>query len=50
VDSVGDLGHTELGDGPIGLGSRARIQQPRLTKAVYTMTEFESGRSFARAA
>jgi uncharacterized protein YndB with AHSA1/START domain len=35
-----------LGDGPFGLGSMARVQQPKLAKAVYTVTEFDSGRSF----
>jgi uncharacterized protein YndB with AHSA1/START domain len=39
-----------LEDGPLGLGSTASVQQPRLTKTVYTVTEFEAGRSFAWAA
>lgn len=35
-----------LGDGPFGEGSRARLQQPRLRPAVWTVTAFEPGTSF----
>ena len=35
-----------LDDGEFGAGSRARIRQPRIPVAVWTVTEFEPGRSF----
>ncbi len=35
-----------LEEGPLRLGSRARIQQPRLPTVVWTVTEFAAGRSF----
>jgi hypothetical protein len=35
-----------LDDGPFGKGSRARVNQPRLPPAIWTVTEFEDGRSF----
>ncbi len=33
-------------DGPLRLGARARVEQPRLRPAVYTVTEFTEGRAF----
>lgn len=33
-------------DGPLRLGARARVEQPRLRPAVYTVTELVEGRSF----
>jgi len=41
VDRVERLDH-----GAFGIGSRARIRQPRIPVAVWKVTEFESGRSF----
>ena len=38
---------TRLDEGPFGLGSTARIEQPGLRPAVWTVTEFEPGRRFA---
>ncbi len=38
---------TRLDDGPFGLGSTARIEQPGLRPAIWTVTEFEPGRRFA---
>jgi uncharacterized membrane protein len=35
-----------LDDGPIGLGSRARIKQPAQRPAVWTVTRFEPGSTF----
>jgi polyketide cyclase/dehydrase/lipid transport protein len=35
-----------LDDGAFGIGSRARIRQPRIPVAIWKVTEFESGRSF----
>jgi uncharacterized membrane protein len=35
-----------LDDGPFGVGSRARVSQPRLLPAVWTVTRFEALRSF----
>ena len=35
-----------LDDGPLRVGSRARIKQPRQTEAVWTVTRFEEGRGF----
>lgn len=35
-----------LEDGPFGLGSTARVRQPRLPQAVYTVTEYEPGQNF----
>ncbi|GAA3016329.1 SRPBCC family protein [Actinokineospora globicatena] len=37
---------TALGGGPLRVGSRARIRQPRLPTTVWTITEFEDGRSW----
>jgi uncharacterized membrane protein len=36
-----------LDDGPFGAGSSARIKQPGLAAAVWTVTRFEPGRSFS---
>ncbi|NUP48194.1 MAG: polyketide cyclase [Catenulispora sp.] len=35
-----------LQQGPLGVGSTARVVQPKLRPAVYTVTECEPGRSF----
>lgn len=36
-----------LDSGQFGIGSSARIKQPRLPEVVWTVTEFEPGRSFS---
>ena len=41
VDRIERLDHGEF-----GIGSRARIRQPRIPVAIWEVTEFESGRSF----
>ena len=41
IDKVERLDHGEF-----GIGSRARVHQPRIPVAVWTVTEFEPGRSF----
>jgi uncharacterized membrane protein len=35
-----------LGDGAAGVGSRYRIEQPKLAPAVWTLTEWSAGRAF----
>ena len=41
IDKVERLDH-----GQFGIGSRVRIRQPRIPVAIWTVTEFEPGRSF----
>jgi Polyketide cyclase / dehydrase and lipid transport len=41
IDKVERLDH-----GGFGIGSRARVHQPRIPVAVWTVTEFEPGKSF----
>lgn len=36
-----------LDDGPLRVGSRARLKQPRFPSVVWTVTDLEPGRSFA---
>lgn len=36
-----------LGDKPLGLGSQARLEQPGMLPAVWTVTDFDPGRLFA---
>jgi len=46
-DWTDSMSHIELLDAPeLAQGSRARIRQPRLPAAVWTVTEFEAGRRF----
>ncbi len=37
---------TRLDDGPFGVGSRARVVQPKINPAVFEVTEFNAGRNF----
>jgi hypothetical protein len=37
----------KLGEESLGLGSQARIKQPGMPRAVWTVTDFEPGRLFA---
>jgi hypothetical protein len=41
IDKVERLDHGEF-----GIGSRARVHQPRIPVAIWTVTEFEPGKSF----
>lgn len=36
-----------LDDGPFGVGSRARVKQPMQRATVWTVTDYDDGRSFA---
>ncbi len=36
-----------LDEGPLVVGSRTRVKQPRLRETVWTVTEFEDGRLFS---
>jgi uncharacterized protein YndB with AHSA1/START domain len=35
-----------LEDGPFGVGNAVLVRQPRLARAIYTVTEYEPGRAF----
>jgi len=37
----------KLDPGPLSIGSRARVSQPKLMPAVWTVTEIDAGRSFS---
>jgi uncharacterized protein YndB with AHSA1/START domain len=36
----------QLNDGPVAVGSQARVRQPRLAPAIYQVTEIDEGRNF----
>jgi hypothetical protein len=37
---------SQLGAGPVGVGTRFRVRQPGLPPAVYSITQWEPGRGF----
>ncbi|QFG25635.1 SRPBCC family protein [Actinomadura sp. WMMB 499] len=45
-DLTPSMESVELLDGPLRLAGRARVRQPRLATAVWTVTEFTDGESF----
>lgn len=45
-DMTASIDRVELLDGPIALSARARVHQPKLPAAVWTVTEFDENRIF----